>query len=326
MRDVRFNVERVPEPELTVDIDAIESGSQKTATKSSLVISNLLDLPQKPRPENVGITAIEIYSRKSVDVASEGNERNGVQEDLSSGATFGQLTEFSLFSCLTRMILRVAVFSLLSKYAIEPSRIGRVDVSSSGSSRAIISSIMNRFRSAGNEDVEGIISPSSSYASVTSFVNAVNWIESSSWDGRYAMVVVGHCETNVVVLIGADAPVILEREFSTQLSHGNILICQKFKRTKDSAWNPVTREPRRPQPRLAGHYRMHSQSTSASVTPGFTEADCPHHPTPTPRSHFLHSITWSTMALRRTYWKGPTLNLYVCSILPLLFSLPSLSP
>jgi len=96
MRDVMFNVERVPEPELTVDIDAIESGSHKIATKSSLIISNLLDLPQKPRPENVGITAIEIYPRKFVDLASEGNERNGVWEDLSSGATFGQLTELSL--------------------------------------------------------------------------------------------------------------------------------------------------------------------------------------------------------------------------------------
>ena len=91
------------------------------------------------------------------------------------------------------------------------------------------------FRSAGNEDVEGIISPSSSYASVTSFVNAVNWIESTSWDGRYAMVIVGHYETNVAVLIGADAPVILEREFGTRLSHGNILIRQNFKHTKDSA-------------------------------------------------------------------------------------------
>ena len=75
--------------------------------------------------------------------------------------------------------------SLLSKYAIEPSRIGRVDVSSSGSSRAITASIMNMLRSAGNAEVEGIVSWNSSYASVTSFVSAVNWIESSSWDGRY---------------------------------------------------------------------------------------------------------------------------------------------
>jgi hypothetical protein len=96
MRDITFNVERVPEPELTVDIDAIESGSQKTATKSSLIISNLLHFPQKPRPENVGITAIEIYPRKLADLASEGNKRNGVCENLSSGATFGQLTELSL--------------------------------------------------------------------------------------------------------------------------------------------------------------------------------------------------------------------------------------
>ena len=117
--------------------------------------------------------------------------------------------------------------SLLSKYAIEPSRIGRVDVSlttSSGNTRAMTASIVNMLRSVGNADVEGIVSPNSSYASVTSFLRAVNWIESSSWDGRYAMVVVGNHETNVVILVGADAPIILEREFSTQLSHEHIFM------------------------------------------------------------------------------------------------------
>ena len=117
--------------------------------------------------------------------------------------------------------------SLLSKYAIEPSRIGRVDVSlttSSGGSKAITASIVNMLRSAGNEDVEGIVSPNSSYASVTSFVSAVNWIESSSWDGRYAMVIAGNYKINVAVLIGADAPVVLERGFSTQLFHDNMLM------------------------------------------------------------------------------------------------------
>ena len=131
------------------------------------------------------------------------------------------LQNFHFFSCLTRIFLHVAVSSLLSKYAIEPSSIGRVDVSlttSSGSARAITASIVDMLQSAGNAHVEGIVSPNSSYASVTSFVSAVDWIESSSWDGRYAMVIVGNYKTNVAVLIGADAPIILERKFSTQLS------------------------------------------------------------------------------------------------------------
>ncbi|KIM35562.1 hypothetical protein M413DRAFT_32419 [Hebeloma cylindrosporum] len=195
IRDLTFNVEHIPEPELTIDVDAIESGSQKTATKSSIIVSNLLDVPQKPRPENVGISAIEIYSRK---LDAQGAERNG-----ACSATF-------------------AASSLLTKYAVEPNRIGRVDVSlttSSGSSRAITASIVNMLRSAGNPDVEGIVSPNSSYASVTSFVSAVSWIESSSWDGRYAMVIVGNYETNVAVLVGPDAPIVLEpyRGFSLKI-------------------------------------------------------------------------------------------------------------
>lgn len=200
IRDLTFNVERIPEPELTIDVDAIESGTQKTATKSSLIASNFLDVPQKDRPENVGITAIEIYSRK---LAPECTAKNGVCEDISTGAIF-------------------AASSLLAKYAIEPSRIGRVDVSlttSSGSSKVVTASIVNMLLSAGNPDVEGIVSPSSPYASVISFVNAVNWIESTSWDGRYAMVIVGNYETNVVFLVGADAPIILEpyRGFSLKI-------------------------------------------------------------------------------------------------------------
>ncbi|KIM36445.1 hypothetical protein M413DRAFT_290222 [Hebeloma cylindrosporum] len=73
--------------------------------------------------------------------------------------------------------------------------------------------------SAGNPDVEGVVSPKSSYASVLSFVSAVNWIESTSWDGRYAMVIVGNDEDNLVFLVGADAPIMLEpyRGFSLKI-------------------------------------------------------------------------------------------------------------
>ena len=94
IRDLTFKVEHIPEPELTADIDAIESGSQKTATKSSLIISNFLDFPRKACPENVGITAIEIYPRKSMDMALEDNERNGFCGGLNSDVTFGQPIEF----------------------------------------------------------------------------------------------------------------------------------------------------------------------------------------------------------------------------------------
>jgi 3-hydroxy-3-methylglutaryl CoA synthase len=54
---------------------------------------------------------------------------------------------------------------------------------------------------------------------ITSAVsNAINWIESSSWDGRYALVFSGSegpsTSGGVALLIGPDAPLVLEREFN----------------------------------------------------------------------------------------------------------------
>lgn len=84
LRDLVFNIEHVPEPELSPDVGAIESGSRKIVTKSGLIASSLLDLPKRPRPENVGIIAIEIALRKSLGVPPRNDLMNGVRKDLST--------------------------------------------------------------------------------------------------------------------------------------------------------------------------------------------------------------------------------------------------
>lgn len=41
----------------------------------------------------------------------------------------------------------------------------------------------------GNTDIEGVDSSNACYGGTAALFNCVNWVESSSWDGRYGLVV-----------------------------------------------------------------------------------------------------------------------------------------
>ena len=86
---------------------------------------------------------------------------------------------------------------------------------------------MDLFASSGNFDVEGIDSKNACYGSTAALFNAINWIESNSWDGRNAIVVAGdiaiYAEGGArpvggagacAMLIGPNAPLVFERESS----------------------------------------------------------------------------------------------------------------
>ena len=42
---------------------------------------------------------------------------------------------------------------------------------------------------AGNADVEGVDSTNACYGGTAALLNCINWVEGSSWDGRYALAV-----------------------------------------------------------------------------------------------------------------------------------------
>jgi hydroxymethylglutaryl-CoA synthase len=82
---------------------------------------------------------------------------------------------------------------------------------------------MDLFAESGNLDIEGIDSKNACYGSTAALFNAVNWIESSSWDGRNAIVVAGDIAIYAkgaarpaggagacAMLIGPNAPVVFE--------------------------------------------------------------------------------------------------------------------
>lgn len=82
---------------------------------------------------------------------------------------------------------------------------------------------MQLFEESGNYNVEGVDTVNACYGGTNALFNSVNWIESSAWDGRDAVVVAGDIALYkkgnarptggvgcVAMLIGPDAPVAIE--------------------------------------------------------------------------------------------------------------------
>jgi len=82
---------------------------------------------------------------------------------------------------------------------------------------------MELFGSHGNYNVEGVDTLNACYGGTNALFNAVNWIESSAWDGRFALVVAsdiavygpgnarptGGCAA-IAMLVGPNAPLVIE--------------------------------------------------------------------------------------------------------------------
>lgn len=85
---------------------------------------------------------------------------------------------------------------------------------------------MDLFAEAGNFDIEGIDSKNACYGGTAALFNAINWVESNSWDGRNAIVVAGDIAVYAegaarpaggagacAMLIGPNAPVVFDCQF-----------------------------------------------------------------------------------------------------------------
>ena len=118
------------------------------------------------------------------------------------------------------------VSSLLKKYSIDPTSIGRLEVGTEtmlDKSKSCKSVLMQLFEPSGNTNVEGVDTVNACYGGTNALFNAINWVESSAWDGRDAIVVAGDIALYkkgnarpsggagcVAMLIGPDAPLAFE--------------------------------------------------------------------------------------------------------------------
>ncbi|GAA5849441.1 hypothetical protein JCM8547_000452 [Rhodosporidiobolus lusitaniae] len=176
------------------------------------------------RPQNVGIHAIDLYFPLRCIDESDLERFDGV----SAGKYTIGLGQEKMAFCDDRedinSFLLTATKTLIEKYDIPASAIGRLDVGTEtliDKSKSVKTLLMDLFP--GNSDIEGIDSKNACYGGTAALFNACNWIESSSWDGRYAMVVAGDIAIYgeggarpvggagaVAMLIGPNAPLVLE--------------------------------------------------------------------------------------------------------------------
>ncbi|XP_061361106.1 hydroxymethylglutaryl-CoA synthase-like isoform X2 [Gastrolobium bilobum] len=177
-------------------------------------------------PQNVGIIAMDIYfpptcvqqeALEAHDGVSEGKYTIGLGQDCLAFCTE---VEDVISMSLT------VVTSLLEKFKIDPKQIGRLEVGSEtviDKSKSIKTFLMQVFEESGNGDIEGVDSTNACYGGTAALFNCVNWVESTSWDGRYGLVV---CTDSAVyaegparptggaaaiaMLVGPDAPIAFE--------------------------------------------------------------------------------------------------------------------
>ncbi|EGD94974.1 hydroxymethylglutaryl-CoA synthase [Trichophyton tonsurans CBS 112818] len=178
------------------------------------------------RPQNIGIKALEIYFPSQCVDQAELEKFDGVSQGkytIGLGQTkmsFCDDREDIYSICLT------TVSSLLRKYSIDPKSIGRLEVGTEtmlDKSKSVKSVLMQLFAPSGNTNIEGVDTVNACYGGTNALLNSINWVESSGWDGRDAIVVAGDIALYkkgnarptggagcVAMLVGPNAPIVFE--------------------------------------------------------------------------------------------------------------------
>ncbi|KAK8795664.1 hypothetical protein WA158_000321 [Blastocystis sp. Blastoise] len=184
------------------------------------------------RPQNVGILAMDCYippytvkqSEYEVYKQCEGKYTKGLGQERIAFCGDNEDAVSMAMTCLTRM---------MKKYNIRYQDIGRLEVGTESMpdrSKSIKTYLMSLFEKEGNTNIEGVDVYTACYGGTAALLNSISWIESSAWDGRYALVIA--CDIAelqetfrfmngsacICMLIGPNAPLSIE---STRYSYMN---------------------------------------------------------------------------------------------------------
>ncbi|KAK7482697.1 hypothetical protein BaRGS_00018290 [Batillaria attramentaria] len=182
---------------------------------------------QRGWPPEVGIVAMEVYFPSQYVEQSELEQFDGV----SSGKYTIGLGQSRMGFCSDRedvnSLCLTVVQRLVERTGISYTQIGRLEVGTEtiiDKSKSVKTVLMQLFEGSGNTDVEGIDTTNACFGGTAALMNAVNWIESSYWDGRYALVIAAdiavyasgnaRCTGGagaIAMLVGPNAPLVLER-------------------------------------------------------------------------------------------------------------------
>ncbi|XP_029406732.2 hydroxymethylglutaryl-CoA synthase 1 [Bactrocera dorsalis] len=187
-------------------------------------------------PENVGIRAIEaIFPSQFVDQTELEQFDGASAGKYTIGLGQGKMGFCSDREDVNSLCLTV-VSRLLERYQIKPQEIGRLEVGTEtiiDKSKSVKSVLMQLFADSGNTDIEGIDTTNACYGGTAALFNSINWIESSSWDGRYALAVCADIAVYakgaarptggagaIAMLVGPNAPLVFERGLrATHMEH-----------------------------------------------------------------------------------------------------------
>ena len=140
---------------------------------------------------NVGILAIEVYFPPTY-VSQEDLE---MQNNCKGKYTIGLGQDAMAFSGDREDINSISltvVSGLLSKYAIPLDQVGRLEIGTEtllDKSKSTKTVLMELFAKSGNTDIEGVTVVNACYGGTAALLNALTWVDSPSWDGKYAIVV-----------------------------------------------------------------------------------------------------------------------------------------
>ncbi|GLD96795.1 hypothetical protein PINS_up005478 [Pythium insidiosum] len=188
------------------------------------------------RPSDVGILAMEVYFPATYVDQRDLEQFDGVPEGKYTKGLGQDEMSFTGDREDPNSIALTVVAQLLEKYRIDPQEIGRVEVGTEtlvDKSKSTKTVLMQLFEPSGNTDIEGVTTVNACYGGTAALLNAVAWVESSAWDGRFAIVVATDIAVYargparptsgcgaIAMLVGAHAPLVVEsRTRATHASH-----------------------------------------------------------------------------------------------------------
>lgn len=137
-------------------------------------------------PKDVGIVAIEVYFPTQYVNQTELEK----YDHVSTGKYTIGLGQSKMSFCFDNedinSICMTVVNNLMERYGIRADEIGRLDVGTEtliDKSKSVKSVLMTLFGE--NTDVEGVDNVNACFGGTAAIFNAINWIESSYWDGRF---------------------------------------------------------------------------------------------------------------------------------------------
>ena len=172
------------------------------------------------RPQNVGILAMEAYFPRNRLKQTALEAADGCDGKYTVGLGQDSLAYVDDREDVAS-VLSTALARLLEGYGISPSQIGRLEIGTetlTDKSKSVKTTLLAQLFG-GAADIEGVTSVNACYGGTAALLNSLAWVESSAWDGRYAVVVCGDIAVYapgparptggggaVAMLIGPDAP------------------------------------------------------------------------------------------------------------------------